>query len=225
MTTAVSNTPSPVSTAPSAPVNPKSTMGKDEFLKLLVAQMKNQDPMNPSGGDQMAAQLAQFSSLEQLQNINSTLTTQTSATGTVIDSIQTSAAMGTIGKNVVAGGDALEIKPGSDATTATVRATIPAGGGQATLKIMDNNGNVIATRDLGEVNGGTTDIALGSAGSSLPAGTYHFAVSVTGAGGSPHNAPTFVVGKVDSVVATSRGPVLMIGGIAVPFNTVTEIRN
>ena len=46
---------------------------KDIFLKLLVAQMKNQDPMNPASPDQLAAQLAQFSSLEQLVSINGKL--------------------------------------------------------------------------------------------------------------------------------------------------------
>ena len=51
-------------------------MGKDQFLKLLIAQLQNQDPMNPMQGDQMASQLAQFSSLEQLQQINTTLTGQ-----------------------------------------------------------------------------------------------------------------------------------------------------
>jgi flagellar basal-body rod modification protein FlgD len=48
-------------------------MGKDQFVKLLVAQMSNQDPLNPMDGQQMAAQLAQFSSVEQLININSKL--------------------------------------------------------------------------------------------------------------------------------------------------------
>ena len=54
--------------------NPGGKLGKDEFLKLLVAQLTNQDPMNPADGQQMAAQLAQFSSVEQLQSANATLT-------------------------------------------------------------------------------------------------------------------------------------------------------
>lgn len=48
-------------------------MGKDEFVKLLITQMKNQDPMNPMDGKDLAAQLAQFSSVEQLININKKL--------------------------------------------------------------------------------------------------------------------------------------------------------
>ena len=64
---------------PAAPTTQNTTkkandaLGKDEFMKLLVAQMKNQDPLNPMDGQEMAAQLAQFSSVEQLQNANDTL--------------------------------------------------------------------------------------------------------------------------------------------------------
>ena len=48
-------------------------MGKDEFVKLLVTQMTNQDPLNPMDGKDLAVQLAQFSNVEQLLNINSKL--------------------------------------------------------------------------------------------------------------------------------------------------------
>jgi flagellar basal-body rod modification protein FlgD len=45
-------------------------MGKQSFMNLLATQLKNQDPLNPSKNDEMLAQLAQFSSLEQMQNLN-----------------------------------------------------------------------------------------------------------------------------------------------------------
>jgi len=48
-------------------------MGKDDFLKLLVAQMQNQDPMNPTDNKDSIAQLAQFSSLEQMNNISTAM--------------------------------------------------------------------------------------------------------------------------------------------------------
>ena len=64
---------------PAAPTPPKTNtkrndeLGRDEFLKLLVAQMQSQDPLNPMDGQQMAAQMAQFSSVEQLIKSNDTL--------------------------------------------------------------------------------------------------------------------------------------------------------
>ena len=63
----------PTTSAPSALVGAGGKMGKDEFLKLLVAQMRHQDPMDPMDGQQMAAQLAQFSSVEQLVSANDRL--------------------------------------------------------------------------------------------------------------------------------------------------------
>jgi flagellar basal-body rod modification protein FlgD len=51
-------------------------LGKDAFFKMLIAQMRNQDPLNPMDGTAFAAQLAQFSSLEQLTNLNEALNVQ-----------------------------------------------------------------------------------------------------------------------------------------------------
>lgn len=65
----------------------KSNLGKDSFMTLLVTQMQNQDPLNPSSDTEFISQLAQFSSLEQMQNLNTTLTNQN--------------AFGLVGRNVI----------------------------------------------------------------------------------------------------------------------------
>lgn len=73
-----------------------TTVTKDEFLSLLVTQLKNQDPLNPTDQKEMLAQLAQFSSLEQMQNLNQTLTA-----GSQFSQMAQSAAL--IGKTITAG--------------------------------------------------------------------------------------------------------------------------
>jgi flagellar basal-body rod modification protein FlgD len=64
------------STSSSSALSQTKALGKDEFFKLLIAQLKSQDPLNPQDGAAFSAQLAQFSSLEQLTNINSAITAQ-----------------------------------------------------------------------------------------------------------------------------------------------------
>lgn len=64
-----------------------SELGKDSFLQLLTTQMQNQDPLNPSSDTEFIAQLAQFSSLEQMQNLNTAMMNQN--------------AFGLVGKNVI----------------------------------------------------------------------------------------------------------------------------
>ena len=79
MASAITSTPPSAPVAPTGerstplPTNSKGGLGKDAFLQLLVAQMKNQDPLSPQDGKEMAAQLAQFSSVEQLVSANDTL--------------------------------------------------------------------------------------------------------------------------------------------------------
>jgi flagellar basal-body rod modification protein FlgD len=84
------------------PNNPKGQLGKDQFLQLLVAQMKHQDPLNPMDGQEMAAQLAQFSSVEQLVTINESIANQAASQSALLDSLGGGLALGAIGKEVEA---------------------------------------------------------------------------------------------------------------------------
>ena len=70
MSNTVSGTSSTsTSASTTSTVTSNTTLGKEDFLKLLVAQMQNQDPLNPTDNKDSIAQLAQFSSLEQMNNI------------------------------------------------------------------------------------------------------------------------------------------------------------
>ena len=97
--------------------SPGGAMGKDQFLQLLVAQMKNQDPDSPMDGTQMAAQLAQFSTVEQLQNANTTLTDIANAVKVANSGSQTSTTSGSSGSGASASGGST-----SNGTTPTTSA-------------------------------------------------------------------------------------------------------
>jgi flagellar basal-body rod modification protein FlgD len=70
---ASNSSPAPAPPPPASPTVLDSTVNKQTFLKLLVTQIKNQNPLNPSDSTQFLAQLAQFSELEQMINVNTNL--------------------------------------------------------------------------------------------------------------------------------------------------------
>ena len=197
-------------------------MGKDAFMKLLIAQMRNQDPMSPMQGDQMAAQLAQFSSLEQLQQINTTLTGQQSSAGTLLGAIQAASAINSIGHTVMASGNQVQIGGTGGATTVT--ANIGTAATTATLHVFDSTGKEVGTRALGAVNGGTQSFDLGSAVSGLAPGTYTYSIDAKGVNGAV-TVQTYTTGKVDGVRTGQDGLVLTAGGLTIPYASVVQIFN
>ena len=108
-----------------------SAMGKDEFLNLLVTQLKYQNPLEPMDDTQFVAQLAQFSSLEKLTDINTTLQSSTQLDYVLSQTIANTMATTLIGKEVIAEGkdiihsydqsDSLSFKLGGDASETEIK--------------------------------------------------------------------------------------------------------
>jgi len=85
-----------------------ANLGKNDFLKLLTTQLQNQDPSNPMKGKDFAAQLAQFSSVEQLTNISGQIEEQGKSDGALAQSINDSVATDLIGQTVETSGNTLQ---------------------------------------------------------------------------------------------------------------------
>jgi flagellar basal-body rod modification protein FlgD len=202
---------------------PGGAMGKDQFMKLLIAQMQNQDPMNPMQGDQMAAQLAQFSSLEQLQQMNTTLSAQSGASASLLGAIQTNAAMGTIGHNVLAIGDAVQV--GGSAATQSVTVDVAANAKSAKLNIIDANGKVVGTRDLGAISGGRQTFDLGDALDGVKDGNYSYAIDAQDVDGNAIGVTTYMKGRVDGISSGTNGLVLTLGNLQIPYANVVSVMN
>jgi len=195
-------------------------LGKDQFLKLLVAQLKNQDPQNPMDSSQMAAQLAQFSSVEQLTQINETLSTQNTGQSSLAQLMAENGALASVGKTVVASASAVDVSGG---VPQSIAVDLPVGTKSATLKIYDSKGAVVAEQPLNVTDDGRQTFTLSGGAAKLTAGTYKYDVETTGTSGDVTSAPTYIAGKVTGVRYTSSGPVVTVGGALVPYMSVTEI--
>lgn len=202
--------------APPALKDRSADIGANQFLQLLVTQLRNQDPLSPLQANEFAAQLAQFSSLEQLVQVNAGLATQTNAATASTIATQTQLGASLVGRQVVAQTDQIEI--GADGT-ASVLADVGVPGGTAALRLLDASGKTVATQDLGTLEGGRQIIDL----TGMPPGVYTTALGVVGADGTALPVTTYTAGTVGGVTMQDGLPMLRIGGIAVPVSSLIEI--
>lgn len=219
MATAVTGTRFPATpTTPTSTQTERSTdLGsKDQFMQLLVAQLKNQDPLSPLQPHEMAAQLAQFQSLEELTKVNDGLAKELQSNAMTTLAMQTNLGASLIGKQVVTAGDLVEAKAG-EPTKLLIDA--PPGGGAAVVTFTDASGTVVGTKDLGTIRGGRQTLSVDG----LQAGAYHYSVQVTGANGVAVAASTFTSGIVDGIHFENGALMLRMGQLKVPMDQIAEI--
>jgi flagellar basal-body rod modification protein FlgD len=204
------------STSP-APDSSSTTLGKDSFLKLLVTQLQNQDPLSPLQPYEFAAQLAQFSTVEQLTQLNTAMAGQSQDSQLLAVLSQTQFSASLIGKDVVVQTDQITI-PSSGAATMPIDVTGVSG--KATLTLTDDSGKVIATRDLGHLSTGRQTLTLPS---DLPPGNYHATIAMQGDGGGKSAVTTYVEGTVSAVHFDNGQITLRVGSLDLPLGMVSEI--
>ena len=158
--------------------NPRAILGKDEFLKLLVTQLRNQDPLNPLDQNEFMGQTAQFAALEQLQSINAGL--KDLAAVSAGSSLTQAAAL--LGKTAEVSGSDFEF----DGVAAELPFALDGGGGLVTVKVLDREGNVLRQIDVGPRDAGegvVTWDGLDSQGRPVAPGPYFYHVEAVGLGG------------------------------------------
>jgi flagellar basal-body rod modification protein FlgD len=196
---------------------PGGQMGKDEFLQLLVTQLRNQDPMNPMQSDEFAVQLAQFSNVEQLIAINEQLAGQGAISMALAEAMNSSGAVGVLGHDVVAVGNQVQVGDGATAVTVDVAGM----GGSGVVRLYDQDDNLVAEIEVGAVGPGRQTLTLD--GLDVDHGIYRYEVAVTDAAGEQVQTTSFVSGTVSGVKYGMNGPVILIGAIEVPLNAVVEV--
>jgi flagellar basal-body rod modification protein FlgD len=193
-------------------------LDKEAFLTLLIAQLKNQDPLSPLQPHEFAAQLAQFTSVEQLTNLNEAVAMQGQAVQLASLFDETALGASLLGRHVVAEGNQVTVSAGD---LGSVEVEVGAAGGAATLQIFDSSGREVASRAIGHVSGGRQSLTLPDG---IPEGTYTYAVTVTTTGGESVPVLTYTSGVVDGVYFRDGQIVLRIGVMEVLMDTLAEIR-
>ena len=179
---------------------------QDRFLKLLVTQMKNQDPLNPLDNAQVTTQLAQISTVGGIDKLNSTLAGLSSSM-LAAQSVQASAI---IGRDVFASGSTLGLQDGK----ATGAFELKQDADRVFVTISDGSGALIRTLDLGKAKAGGSAFEWDGktdAGTTAREGTYAFQVTAA-RGNAAISVEPMMTGRVDGVSLTNGIRLNLQGG-------------
>ena len=200
--------------------NNQQVLGKEDFLKLLVTQLQHQDPLNPSDPTEFTAQLAQFSSLEQLFSVNTNLA-QLATSNTELEKLS---ALSLIGKEVVAQGS--DFRLGDDPIELGYR--LEGSAIEASIHIQDEHGRTIATLDAADLAAGEHYITwdgTGRDGQVVPPGNYNLFISAMGSDDEVIKATPLIKGMVSGVDLDDQGNILVTSTGNFRLDTVKSVRS
>ena len=207
----------------SSVLGPKSALGKDDFLKLLVAQLKNQDPLAPQDNTQFVAQLAQFSSLEAAMGTNSRLDSITSQN----QGLANTQVVSLVGKTATVKGSL--VTASGSGTAVPVSFTLSAKTDTTTVSIQNAQGKVIRTIPVGPHSAGLVKInwdGRDDSGNVMAAGTYAVSVQAKLEDGSAVSVAQETTGLVKSVAFDKGYPVLTLAnGMQVPVSDLLKVES
>lgn len=198
-----------------------SELSSADFLKLMITQLRNQDPTAPADSDQIFTQMAQMgtvSGLAQLQDSFSTLSQS-------LTSNQALSAVDMVGHKVMVS-SSMGVLTSTPSFEAAVN--VPSGAGALTVQISDSNGNLLRTMSLGTKSTGMNNFTwdgYDDDGKLMPPGTYQMKVQAQ-VGSASQALPTYAIDVVDSVSINGNGqpPTLNLDGLgAVSLSNVSQV--
>lgn len=220
-TTLSSNLATSTATAVSSAV--KKTMGKEDFLRLLTTQLRYQDPLSPEDPKDFVAQLAQFSSLEQQINTNSSLENL----AILLKSLKTSQdlvqGLNLLGKTVKGTGNTLNVT-GGQALGASFE--LPQAAKEVMVSLYDANGKLVRTLKLGAQGAGSRVFVWDgkdNSGKTVADGTYTYQVSAKDKNGNPLTVTNYFTGSVEEVYQDSQGVWLVVNGRRILISNVVSV--
>jgi flagellar basal-body rod modification protein FlgD len=198
-----------------------ATPSKEEFLKLFVAQLEHQDPLDPRDGAEMVAEMAQFASLEQTAAINARLDT-IAAQG---ESSSRAQMLSLVGKTIEADASSVQLT-GTAGAIPPIDLTLDRAAAKGTAIIRDASGAEVRRIDLGARPAGKAALGwdgTGPGGTQLPAGAYTIEIEAVDAAGADVTAKTRITGVVDAVQFADDGTYLRVGNIVLNPSDIASV--
>lgn len=210
--------------AKAAAVSGNASMDKDAFLKLMIAQLKNQDPLNPMDGTEYASQLAQFSSLEQLTNLNDSVKQNMDANYYLTQSINNTLIANLVGNEVKVSASSINYS-GQD--NMELSYTLPNYASKASINIYDANGTLVKSIDDISMAKGENKLSwdfTDNNGAKVPAGTYTAKVEAYDvATGDKMDVGLYKYGTIDGVRFGEMGTILIVDSMEYNLSDIAEI--
>ena len=214
--TPINNAATPSSAAGSAS-SVKAT--KDDFLKLLVTQMKYQDPMNPMDSAQMTSQIAQLNTVEGINQLNATVSNLQAS----LMASQSMQSASLIGKTILADGNAISLLNGS----ANLSIRLEGAAESVVVDVINASGRIIQSVDLGASTAGIKSFTWNGStneGGTAPNGQYTFQVNAKKLNQAVAVTP-LTQATVSGVELTSAGPQLSLNnGTNIAMSTIRGVR-
>ncbi|OYZ62017.1 MAG: flagellar hook capping protein [Sulfuricurvum sp. 24-42-5] len=198
--------------------NPKSVLGKDDFLKLLLLELKYQDPTSPMDSEKILTQTSQLATLESTENTNKSLETLAAS---LTSSMQYST-LSAIGKIADTGSNAVVFEEGKKTD---FELYFPQDVKNGSVKIMDVNGDTIKTIPLEAMSAGTHPYSWNGAddgGSTVKAGIYYAEAAYTDTTGQNRTSRVGTY-PIESVRFDNGKASVKMGSSYVPFESIKEI--
>lgn len=194
-------------------------MDKDAFLKLLVTQLQYQDPLEPTDNTEFVAQLAQFSSLEGINNLNSSMEgISKSVTG-----MQDISSAGLVGRVAKTAGSTFEFIGGMDSKFGF---DLDSAASSVKVSVADSKGSLVRSLDMGALSAGDHLIAWDGTdndGVQLGEGAYTFKVTAVDQQDRTVMAAPYTTGVITSVGFDAGASTLKVNGLPVSRNDIREI--
>jgi flagellar basal-body rod modification protein FlgD len=211
-----SNTTSNASSATGA----NQTLGEDAFLKLLMAQLANQDPLQPADSTQFVTQLSQFSMVEQSVQQSTTL----SSISSQLQGLAGGQANGLIGKMATVQNTTMAWN-GTFATTANV--TLGGAAQSVSVAVQDSSGNTVRTLTMGPQPAGPLQVTWDGKktdGTAAPSGSYSATVTAVDASGQSVNVGQTISGIVTQVSPNQGAPTMTLNnGAVAPVSQLVSV--